>query len=109
MFYLFLLLIAFAGVAVYLAFFLREVPGAAAQRLGELEPLPPDLGRWVPDETSSEARAARDRGLKREVRVLYDAARERRLVRQVRYRKLDTNEIVEIEPEQVIKRRRLKA
>lgn len=114
MFYVFLMIVAFAATAVYLAFFLREVPGAKEQRLGELEPLPPDLGKWKVDEDSDAARAARAEGLKRERRFLFDESaggmfRDGKLIEQVRYRRLESNEIVRIEPERSVPRRRIKA
>lgn len=114
MFYAFLMIVAFGGTAIYLAFFLREVPGAKEQRLGELEPLPPDLGKWKLDEASEAGRAAQAEGLKRETRLLFDEAaggvfRDGKLIEQVRYRRLDSNEIVRIEPERTVPRKRIKA
>lgn len=107
MFYVFLLLIGVAGVAIYLVFVVREVPGLAAQRLGELEPLPPDLGKWKHDVESEPGKLAAGEGLRRETRVLWDEAAGK-LVYQVRYRDAETNAIVRIEPERVERRRRIK-
>jgi hypothetical protein len=111
LFYVFLLLLALAGVAVYLLFFMREVPGAAEERFGRLE-LPPDLGKWRPDEESTEAARAAEDGLKREVRMLFESDaglfRRGRLTRQVRYRSRETNAIVRVEPDEVVPLRRVK-
>lgn len=106
MFYVFLLLLAAAGVAVYLLFYLAHVPGATAERLGELEPLPDNLGRWIEDKESPEGSAANAEGLLREERLLLQEG-GKRFIRQVRYRNAETREIVRIEPEQLIQRRRL--
>jgi hypothetical protein len=111
MLYAFVLLIGLVAVAVYLLFMLSQVPGAAEERLGVLEPLPEDLGRWKPDQESEAAKQARNDGLKRETRVLYQEGGllgGGKLVVQARYRKSDTNEIVRIDPETVLKRRRIK-
>jgi len=106
-FYLFLLIVAIAGIGVYLLFILNLVPGAAEERLGVLEPLPPETGTWKPDHESAEARAAEAEGLKREVRH-YFYVTENRLVFQVRYRNRETNEIVRSDPERPVKRRRIR-
>lgn len=107
MFYLFLLVVALAGIAFYLLFILNLVPGAAEERLGVLEPLPPETGTWKPDHDSPEARVAAAEGLKREVRHYFYES-ESRLVFQVRYRNSETNEIVRSDPERVVKRRRIR-
>ncbi|HTU64079.1 MAG TPA: hypothetical protein VMF89_36690 [Polyangiales bacterium] len=107
MFYLFLLVLAVLGVGIYLLFFLQNVPGAVEERLGALEPLPPDLGEWQED-TSTEAGQARAQGLQREVRWFLDESSiPGRLLRQARYRDLASNEIVRADPDQVVKRKRL--
>jgi hypothetical protein len=110
-FYVFLILVGVAAVGVYLLFIFSQVPGAKEQRLGVLEPLPPDLGKWKVDEDSPEGAAAKREGLVREVRFLhYETAgfSHGRLVQQVRYKKPDTHEIVRVEPEREIKRKRVK-
>ena len=107
MFYVFLLLIGVAGVAIYLVFVVREVPGLAAARLGELEPLPPDLGKWKEDLESEHGKLAKSEGLRRETRVLWDDP-SGKLVYQARYRDAETNAIVRIEPERSERRRRIK-
>jgi hypothetical protein len=113
MFYVFLLIVAAAGVAIYLLFILREVPGAAEERLGRLEDLPPDLGQWKKDEASPEAEAALERGERREVRFFYDRSyggfRGGRLLRQVRYRSVETNEILRADADELIKRKRVRS
>ena len=111
MFYLFLVIVAFFGIAIYVTLILRLVPGAAEERLGVLEDLPPDLGVWKTDESSPAGQDARARGLVRQVRVCSQSAsgwfRSERLVRQVRYRDLGTNEVVHVGPEELVKRKRV--
>ena len=107
MFYAFLIVVAAAGIGLYLLVILREVPGAAEERLGKLEELPPDLGKWKSDPDSAEGRAALERGETREVRIWEDSTRGR-LLRQVRYRNNETDEITRAEPDEVVKRRRLR-
>lgn len=104
-FYLFLLLVGAAGAAAYVVFFMTHVPGAKEERLGEFEPLPEDLGRWV------EEPGPRDEGLVRERRYLWNEATGfggGQLVLQVRYRSPETREIVRVEAEQIIPRKRVK-
>lgn len=108
MFYVFLLICGAIGVGIYLLFIMNLVPGAKEERIGVLEPLPPDVGKWKEDSDSDEARAASTEGLTREVRVFHYETNGR-LVRQVRYRNLATNEIVRTDPEEPIKRRRLRS
>jgi hypothetical protein len=106
-FYVFLLLIGVAGVAIYLAFVVREVPGLMSKRLGELEPLPPDLGKWKLDLESEAGKLADVEGLRRETRVLWNEGAGK-LTYQTRYRDARSNAIVRIEAERVEKRRRIK-
>ena len=112
MFYVFLLIVAAAGIAIYLLFILREVPGAAEERLGALEALPPDVGQWKKDPDSPEGKAALDRGELREIRSFYASSAGSfgggKLLRQVRYRSAETNEIVRTEPDQQVKRKRIR-
>jgi hypothetical protein len=112
MFYVFLLIVATAGVAIYLLFILREVPGAAEERLGALEALPPDVGQWKEDPDSPEGKAAIDRGELREVRSFYASSGGSfgggKLLKQVRYRSAETNEIVRAEPDRRVKRKRIR-
>jgi hypothetical protein len=107
LFYVFLLICAVIGIGIYLIFILNLVPGAKEERLGVLEPLPTDVGKWKEDEASDEGRGARSEGLVREVRHYFYEANGR-LVRQVRYRNMATNEIVRTEPEEAVKRRRVR-
>jgi hypothetical protein len=104
-FYLFLLLIAAISIGVYLLFIFSQVPGAAEQRLGVLEALPEDLGRWKSDDEPQD-------GLVREVRHVFHEGSgllsSGKLVRQVRYRDPSSGEIVRVEPEEVVKRKRIK-
>lgn len=107
MFYVFLLIIAVLGIGMYLLFFLQNVPGAAEERLGVMEPLPEDVGEWKIDAESSDARGAAAEGLRRETRTFYDEAR-RSLLRQARYRSIETGDIVRVEPDELLKRKRVK-
>ena len=112
MFYVFLLIVAALGVLVYLVFIFKLVPGAAEERLGVLEPLPADIGQWHADEESEEGKAALAQGRKREERLFFEEGKglmaQGRLVRQVRYRNLSDNAIAEIEPDQPVKRKRIR-
>jgi hypothetical protein len=105
--------IGIAALAVYLLVVFREVPGAVAERLGELEGLPRDLGQWVVDETSPEGRSASERGLQRELRTWRDHGSgwfgRDRLVLQVRYRDRGTGAIQSADPDREIRRRRIKS
>jgi len=107
LFYGFLLLLGLVGGAFYLTIFMREVPGFAEQRFGKLEELPDDLGKWRPDAGSDEARSARDSGELREVRYWFDSD-SKKLLFQVRYRSLESNEIVRTDPDVVVKRKRVR-
>jgi hypothetical protein len=110
-FFLFLVLVAVLGIAFYLLFLLNLVPGMAEERLGVLEPLPQDLGTWVSDETSEAGRAARAEGLVRETRHYHYEAGSTgggKLVLQARLRNPETDEIVRVEQEQAVKRRRVR-
>ena len=108
LFYVFLLLVGAVGVGIYLLFILNLVPGAAEERLGVLEPLPEDVGTWKRDESSAEARAAAEQGLAREVRhYFYEGSGK--LVRQVRYCDPETQKVVRVDPEQPLRRRRIRA
>jgi hypothetical protein len=112
-FYVFLVIVAALGVGVYLLFIFKLVPGAMEERLGVLEPLPDDVGKWRVDEHSAEGKAALERGRKREERLFFEEGQgvlaRGRLVRQVRYRNASSNAIEEVEPDQLVKRKRIKA
>ena len=112
MFYLLLVAVALLGGAVYLVFIFNLVPGAAEERLGVLEPLPSDLGQWHADEESELGKAALRRNRRREERLFFEEGKglfgQGRLVRQVRYRDLTSNAVAEVEPEQPVKRRRIR-
>ena len=107
MFYLFLLAVAAIGFAIYLLFFLNNVPGAMEERLGVYEALPPDVGQWSVDSDSEQGRLAAVEGLRREVRTFFEESKGR-LLRQVRYRNAETNAIVRVEPDEVMRRRRVR-
>ena len=112
MFFVFLLIVAALGIAVYLVFIFKLVPGAAEERLGVLEPLPDDIGKWRVDEDSALGKAARERNRKREERLFFEEGKglmaQGRLVRQVRYRNLSSNAIEEVEPDEPVKRKRIR-
>lgn len=112
MFYVVLLIISALAVAVYLLFIFKLVPGAAEERLGVLEPLPEDIGKWRFDEESEQGKAAHARNRKREERLFFEEGKglmaQGRLVRQVRYRNLSSNAIEEVEPDELVKRRRIR-
>lgn len=110
----FLLVIAFIGGLIYLFLVQREVPGLVEQRFGVLESLPQDIGKWKTDEDSDDGKAAVARGLKREERLFYDPNAGGflgggKLVRQVRFRNRATNEIVKVEPDEPVKRKRVRS
>lgn len=108
MFYVFLVLVGIAGIGVYVLFIFNLVPGVQEERLGVLEPLPPDVGHWSADTESTEGRAAARDGLVREVRhFFYESGGK--LVLQVRYKHRETGAIVRVEPEQTVKRKRVRA
>ncbi len=108
----FLFVIAAIGGLMYLLLVQREVPGLVEQRFGVLEALPPDINQWKVDEESEEGKQAISQGLKREVRLFHDAhgglGGGGRLIRQVRYRNRATNQVVRVEPDEVVKRKRIR-
>jgi hypothetical protein len=65
------------------------------------------VGKWKADGESDEGRAASAEGLVREVRTFHYET-SGRLVRQVRYRNATTNEVVRSDPEEPVKRRRVR-
>lgn len=107
MIYAFVLAVGVVGVLVYLVFVLGEVPGMKAERLGELEALPPDLNQWQVDSESAEGRAASARGERREERLYLDEAHSGKLLRQVRYRDAE-GAVLRAEPDVIVKRRRVR-
>ena len=107
MFYLFLVIVGILGIGVYVLFIFNLVPGVKEERLGVLEALPEDVGKWQADETSDEGRKAKTQGLVRETRHYYYEANGK-LVLQVRYKRAETGEIVRADPEQPVKRRRVR-
>jgi len=111
-FFLFLMVVSALGIGVYLVFIFKLVPGAAEERLGVLEPLPADIGQWHVDEESALGKAALERNRRREERLFFEEGKgilaQGRLVRQVRYRNLSSNAIEEVEPDEPVKRRRIR-
>ena len=112
MFYVFLAIVSILGVGIYLVFIFKLVPGAAEERLGVLEPLPEDINQWRSDEDSELGKAALARQRRREERLYFEEGKglmgQGRLVRQVRYRDLTSNAIEEVEPDQLVKRKRVR-
>jgi hypothetical protein len=106
-FYVFLVIVGVIGVSLYVTMFVREVPGFKEQRFGKLEELPSDVGKWKEDLDSPEGKRATAEGLKREVRHWLDSLTEK-LYLQVRYRSMETKEIVRTEPDVEVKRKRVK-
>jgi hypothetical protein len=109
--FLFCLALAFVGGVIYL-FIQSYVPGLVEQRFGVLEALPEDIGKWKSDDESEEGKAAAARGLRREERLFHDPNARGgggKLVRQVRYRNRATNEIVKVEPDEIVKRKRIRS
>jgi hypothetical protein len=108
MFFIFLLGVALVAVTAYVGVLLSVVPGLAEQRLGTLEDLPADLGVWTLDAPAGNAEGE----LVREVRHLRQTEigllGGGRLIRQVRYRDVKTGAIVGVEPDVIVKRRRLR-
>lgn len=113
MFYVLLTIVALASIAIYLLFILETVPGAKEERLGAPEPLPEDVGKWRVDSTSSEGKAAIERGLQREERLFVEEGQglfaHDRVVHQVRYRNALNGEIEAVEPEHTVRRRRIRS
>ncbi len=110
MFYGFLLGVAAIGGIAY--FFIAGMfPGLKEERFGVLEPLPDNLGKWQLDPDSEAGRAAAAQGRKLEVRLLFEEGGligSGRLLRQSRLRDAATNEIAQVLPDEVVKRRRIK-
>lgn len=110
MFYLFLLGVAALGGVIYL-FVAGLFPGLKEERFGVLEPLPSNLGKWESDTESAAGRAATARGRRLEVRLLFEEGGlfgGGKLTRQSRLRDATTNEIVEVLPDERVKRRRIR-
>jgi hypothetical protein len=109
-FYVFLLGVAAVGGVIY--FFAAGLfPGLREERFGVLEPLPTNLGQWELDAESDAGRAAAAAGNKREVRLLFEEAGlfgSGKLTRQARLKNASTNEIVQIFPDEVVKRKRVR-
>jgi len=105
LFYLFLVLVGIAGIGIYVLFIFNLVPGVQQERMGVLEPLPEDVGKWKPDESG--AAGSSPDGIVRETRhYFYEASGK--LVLQVRYKNRESGEIVRVEPDEPVKRRRIR-
>ena len=105
MFYIFLLIVALLGAVGYLAFFMASVPGAKEERFGRLPPLPDNLGEWVRSPGEDAAGRIREERYLFQERTGLGAGK---LILQVRYRDPVSNEIVGMEDERVVPRRRIK-
>ncbi len=105
-FYLFLLGVGAVGALAYMGLFLSHVPGAKDERLGALPDLPDKLGKWVEQEKPSEDGLLCE---KRHLLIDEGGFGGGKLLLQVRYRNPQTREIMRIEKEQTIKRRRVRS
>lgn len=107
-----LAMIGVLAAAVYVLVVYRAVPGAASERLGELAPLPDDLGQWQNDSSSPEAEQAARHNETLEVRSWHYPSTglfsNGKLVKQLRYRNRDTGSIVRTGPDQKLTRLRIK-
>ncbi|MBX3184519.1 MAG: hypothetical protein KIT72_02595 [Polyangiaceae bacterium] len=111
-----LIAIAACAIGAYLLLVFREVPGAIEERLGEYEALPEDLGEWreaPSDSTLGRTASATEAGPGEicEVRLLHQQGgtfSRPKLIRQVRYRDAETRKILRVEPDEELKRRRVK-
>ncbi|MES1186552.1 MAG: hypothetical protein ABUL60_22255 [Myxococcales bacterium] len=110
MFYAFLLGVAAAGGLIYL-FIAGLYPGLKEERFGVLEPLPPNLGKWEHDVESEAGRAASADGKKLEVRLLFEEGGllgSGKLLRQSRLRDAQSNEIITVLADEIVKRKRVR-
>lgn len=112
MMYLFLALTGVLAVAVYILVIYRAVPGAAEERLGDLAPLPEDLGKWKADVDSEAGKTAHANHEIRELRTWLQPSSglfsPGGLVEQARYRDAQTGDILRSDPDRRLKRRRVK-
>jgi hypothetical protein len=110
MIYLFILGVAALGTALYLLIMYSSIPGAVDERLGALEALPDHLDEWIADQGSPEGQRAAAEGLVRESRVIHIPAQgifgRERFATQVRYRSVETQRVVRVEPETRVARKR---
>ena len=91
--------------AVFTVYFTTQGTSPWEFLFGRYEPPPADLGRW------KESGACEEPHLRREERVLLPPGRPDAgyLLRQVRHRDRASGQIVHVEPEQRLRRRRLGA
>jgi hypothetical protein len=109
MYWLFLVVGLFFA-ALYISFILREVPGAAKERLGELERIPRDARIWQVESEGPAAEAAAQQGQLREVRLIQDdtsGTGNGAWLRQVRYRGIESGVVERVEPDEKVKLRRI--
>jgi hypothetical protein len=99
----FIALLFWAGV--FMVYFTAQGTTPLEFFLGNYEPLPDDLGKWRAVQHGGAA------GLVREERLLLPDAREGapHFLKQVRYRDAATAEVVRVEPEERVRRRRVRA
>jgi hypothetical protein len=91
-------------VCVFAVYFTSQGTTPGEFLFGKYEPLPDDLGTW------KKAEGDQRPGLLREERLLLPEgqARAGHLLQQVRYRDAATRDIVRVEPERRIRRRRVR-
>lgn len=107
----YVILIGIAAVAslVYVTLLYGSVPGIVEERFGEYQL--PELNRWVRDEDSEEARNAAKENLYREIRFLPKEAGlfgGQQVIKQSRYRSVETDKIERVDKDEVIRLKRTK-
>lgn len=112
MYYLIFLFIAIVPCVIYVWVIWMEVPGFADERLGVLEDLPDNIGKWTRDEESEKAKAAEQEGLIYETRLwIYGNnpfTNQPKIYRQFRYLDSETEEFVRADKDKRYKRKRVK-
>ena len=100
-------------LGVFAVFFASQGSSLLEVLSGRLEPLPDDLGQWKPvqAEKDSLARQTHDAELIREERYILPGSREDSsyLIHQVHFRDPETRLIVRVDPERLVRRRRVSA
>lgn len=112
MLYFIFLAIAIIPCVIYAIVVMMEIPGLADERLGVLEELPEDIGEWKIDTDSPQARAAETEGQSCETRLWLvsggDFLGREKILRQVRYLDKESGEVVRVEKDVRVKRKRVK-
>lgn len=104
--YVFILAVGAVGAGAYMFLFLSHVPGAKEERLGVLEALPPNMGEWIEEPVPSEDGLVVE---KRHLQPESSGFGGAKYLLQVRYRDPKTREILRVDPEQIIKRKRIRS